>query len=133
MALAESIFAKFNSDAALSAILGAGDTCRVFPDSAPFGTPTDYVVWQEVATVPDVTLGEASASGLRMVQFSCIADTYKRARDLAAAIIAALDNATLDGGVVCLSCSEQDGYSESTDQFLRIVEATFFAAPAPVA
>jgi hypothetical protein len=127
--LAASIFTKLSADAAVTALIGSGDACRLYPGIAPAGVAVPYVVWQEISSSPDLTLGEASASARRMVQFSCVAATYIAAVALASAIVAALDNATLAAGEVCLSCSATDGFSEATDQFLRIVDADFFAAP----
>jgi len=129
MGLAESIHTKFLATASITALIGADAAARVYPVIAPENTLAPYVAWQEIASTPDATLAEASASSIRLVQFSCVAGTYKAARDLAAAIVAALDNVTLAGSEVCLRCTEQDGYSEATDQFLRIVEAEFFGAP----
>lgn len=127
MALAESIFSKFTeSGSAVAALVGT----RIFPGIAPQDTEAPYVVWQLVTSTPDVTHGEASASGLHLVQFSGVAATYLAARDLAEAIVAAIDSVTLAGGEVCLSCREQDGFSEATDQFLRHVDAEFFVPAA---
>lgn len=130
MALAESIFAKLSAAAAVTALIGAGSASRLYPGVAPAGAALPYVVYSEVASVPDVTHDGPSTSGLRLVQLSCVAATYLGARSLAAKLIAAIDSVALAGGELCLSCKEQDGFSEATDQFLRIVEADFFAAPA---
>jgi hypothetical protein len=124
MPLAESIFSRLRSVGTL-----AGES--IFPSIAPAGQAAPYIVWQLIASRPDTTLGEASASGIHIIQFSCVAATYKQARDLGAEVIAAIDNVTLESGEQCFSCNEQDGYSDATDQYLRIVEAEFFTAIQP--
>lgn len=129
MSLAASIFAKLSGTTAITDLIGVGEACRAYPSIAPAGVVLPYVVWQEVASSPDLTLNEASASGLRQIQLSCVAATYAGALALASAIVAAMDNVTHAAGEVCLSCRVNDGFSEATDQFLRIVEAEFFAAP----
>jgi hypothetical protein len=123
MPLAENLFARLR---ALDLEVGEA----IFPGQAPAGTLAPYLVWQTVSTRPDVTHDAASASGLHLVQLSCIADSYAAARDLATALVAGLDSVTLAGGEVCLSCTEHDGFSEATDQFLRHVEAEFFVPAA---
>lgn len=130
MALAESIFTKLSSAAGVTALVGAGSACRVVAGWAPDGTALPYVVVQEIASTPDTTHDGPSTSGQRLVQLTCVAGTYKAARDLAAAVIAAIDSVALSGGELCLACREQDGYSEAADVHVRIVEADFFAAPA---
>lgn len=125
--LLDSIFSKLSaSSAATAAILGETTESRIYATKAPVGTPPPYAAVIEVSGTPDPTLGEASASARQLVQFSCVADTTRTARLIAQAIIADLDNVTLAGGEVCLSCSTQQGFSESTDQFLTIVEALYF-------
>jgi hypothetical protein len=130
MALAESLYAKLGGTAAVTALIGSGDAMRLYPTILPTDVSGDYCVWQEMPPAPDNTLNEASTSGLRTVQLACVASTYLAARTIAAKIMAALDNATLVGGERCLSVRDFDGFSEATDQFVRIIEADFFAAPA---
>lgn len=129
--LAESIVAKLSAaGSATAALIGDGSACRLYPGIAPVAAAAPYCVYTELPGAPDNTLGEASTSGRRPVQFSVVAATYLAARQAAAAIKADLDNATLAGGEQCLSCSDPyDGYSEATDQHLAHVDADFFAAP----
>lgn len=130
MALAESLFSKLSDAAgATAALVGSGNACRVYPEIAPQGVASPYVVWQEIASVPDTTHDGASTSARRIVNIYCIAGTYAGALALSTAIVAALDSVALAGGELCVSCGVQNGFSEATDQFLRIVEAEFFAAP----
>jgi hypothetical protein len=130
MALAESIFAELSAAADVTAVIASGGVVRLLPGLAPAGTAAPYVVYNELPPSPNLTLNEASTSGTRIVQLSCVADNYQAARDLAAKIMDALDNQTLAGGERCLSVADFDGFSQATDHFLRIVEADFFSAPA---
>lgn len=131
MALAESIFAKLsNAAAATAALVGIGAVCRLYPTLAPSKVLHPYIAWQEVSAVPVVTHDGRSTFGTRLVQFSAVAETYLAARDLGAAIIHDLDSVTLAAGELCTHCTEMDGYSEDTNQYIRIIEATFMAAPA---
>lgn len=130
MPLGENLFSKLSSDSAVTALVGAGVACRIYPGIAPHAVTAPYVVWAVVSTSPDTTLDGPSESGVSLVQLSCVAANYTGVRNLAAAIVAAIDSVPLAGGEVCLSCREQDGYSETTEQFLRIVEADFFTADA---
>src|SRR5436190_208789 len=109
--LAESIFSRLRAVATL-----AGES--VFPVIAPEAQAAPYIVWQEISSVPDIVHDGASTSGRRVVQFSCVGNTYKEARNLGAQVVAALDSITLAGGEICLSCNELDGFSEATDQFI---------------
>jgi hypothetical protein len=130
MALAESIFAALSADAAVTAHIGTGSTARLFPLIAPPGTAAPYVVFQLISLVPDLTLGEASASGRHLVQLSIVAPTYAAALALAIALTAALDSVTLAAGELCLSCTRHEAHVETTDEYLSIVEAEFFVPAA---
>lgn len=131
MALAESIYAKLaDAASATAALIGSGAACRLWPGIAPVDAQAPYIVWQVIAVSPDTTLGEAAASGNHLIQFSIVAGSYIGARDIGVAITTDLDNATLAASEVVLSCDAQDGYSEATDQFLRIVEASIFVPSA---
>lgn len=123
---AENIFARLSTTAALVALVDD----RIWPGRAEDSPIMPYVVWQEIDGQPDATFNEASTSGHRPVQFSCVAGTYAAAREIAKAIMVAIDSVPLAGGEVCLACSDFDGFSEPTDQFLRIVDTDFFAGPA---
>ena len=125
--LLDSIYTKLSAiGAATSALLGEEALARLYPTQAPIGVMLPYAVMTEVSGTPDPTLGEPAASASQLIQFSCVATTARAARLVAQAIISDLDNVTLAGGEICLSCSTQQGYSEATDQFLTIVEARYF-------
>jgi hypothetical protein len=127
MSLAASIFAKLSAEgSATAALLGTGEVCKVYASIAPIETVAPYAVWQIVSDAPHNTLNEARGSGSVMVQASCVAGTYVEAEAIGDAVMADLDNQTLAAGERCTSVSAQDGYSETTDQYLRLVEAMFF-------
>lgn len=126
MSFASSLYSKVTGDSSVAALVGT----KVYPVKVPQSAEAPLIVWQEVSSTPDTTLGEASTSGKRLVQFSCLASTYEGAIALGSAVVAALDNATLSNGATCISCTEDDGFSDDENQFIRLVEATFFSAPA---
>jgi hypothetical protein len=129
VSLASSLFTALSaSGAATAALVGTGSACKVYPAIAPAGTAAPYVVWQDVATSPVVTHDGPSTKCQHSVQFSCVASTYLGALALGAAIIADLDSVALAGGELCTQCTASDGFSDTTDQHLRIVEALIWAS-----
>lgn len=130
MSLAASLFTLLSGgSSATGAIVGTGSACKVFPGIAAHGTEAPYVVFQDVSSVPTLTHDAASSKSSRLVQFSCVASTYLGALALGAAVVADIDSVALAGGELCLACSQMDGFSEATDLYIRIVEATIWAGP----
>lgn len=128
MNLAEAIFARLSAEGSYtSRKLGVGPGARLYPDIAPEGVVAPYAVQQQIAEDPETTLAEASASGIRLLQLSCVAATAMEARAVAAAITADLDNQTLANGAKVLRVDSQSGFSDATDQYLRLVEVSVWS------
>jgi len=126
MTFAAALYAALTADAGLAAIVGL----RVYPVRPPQGVVSPFIVWQEISHVPYETHGEVSTAGLRDVQLTCVADSYDGTLALSVALVTALAAATYGNGSKCLTSSASDGFSDDTNQFLRIVESSFFSSPA---
>lgn len=90
----EAIQTALKNSSALAAIVGA----RVYAITAPIGTELPFVVWQIIGGQFGSTHNEAAGDGIVSVQVSCYATTFLSAVAMRAAVIAALDNATLGNG-----------------------------------
>ena len=132
MALAESIYAKLIADTPVLAPLGQsiGASIRIYPAQAPATPTVPYVVFQVISTDPTAAHNGPGTLDLTSVQFSIVAATYLAARDLRKAIRAALDAVTLAGGEKTVECTERDGFSDSVDQHVLLLEASIWNAPA---
>lgn len=126
MTFAEALYTALTADAGLSALVST----RIYPVRPPQGVVSPFIVWQEISHVPYETHGEVSTAGLRDIQLTCVADTYDGALALSSATLAALESATYGNSAKCLTSSASDGFSEDTNQFLRLVESSFFSSPA---
>lgn len=130
MALAESLFAKLTaSGAASAAYTGVGDAARVFPGQAPAGTPAPYIVINVLASQAAATHDATSDFDLSEVQFSCVAETYKGARDLARAVRADLSDVVLAGGEKAVDFTFREDVAESVDAYLHQVQASIWHNP----
>lgn len=118
MALHASIFAKLSDAAgATAAIVGSGNSCRVYPEQAPASTRLPYAVVNHVSTSPATTHGETYGTAHRLVQVSCFAATMAEALALRSAIISDLDNVTLDDGDAAMLQDERSTYESAVDVF----------------
>ena len=126
MTLGEALYTALTADAGLSALVAL----RVYPIRPPQGAVSPFIVWQEITHLPYETHDGASTAGLRDVQLTCIADSYDGVLALSAALDTALRAATYGNSAKCINVSVIDGFSEDTNQFLRIAEASFFSSPA---
>lgn len=130
MPLAESIFAKLSADAAVSALIGDSDSCRLFPGVAPEGVALPYVVYTEIAADQDGATHDASSDFERMtVQFSIVAGKWSDARDTRKAIRNALTDATLTGGEKTVSFMPRQGFSDSVDAHVAMLDVDFWHNP----
>lgn len=126
MNLDEIIFSTLSAAGSeTAALLGSGDTCRLYPGHAPAVTPMPYAVTTLVSGTEVMTHGRSADLEESVVQFSCIAATHAEALALLAAIRADLQAADLGDGFFCRS-----GFTESIDAHVLIVEVTFWNQPA---
>jgi hypothetical protein len=118
MALHASIFAKLSDSlGATAALVGSGNSCRVYPEQAPAATRLPYAVVSHVSTAPATTHGETYGTAHRLVQVSCFAATMAEALALRSAIISDLDNVTLADGDAAMLQDERSTYESAVDVF----------------
>ena len=91
MTIAASIFNTLGGHAGLSALVGV----RIYPDVAPIGVATPYVIWSEVGNAPmnNLSGGVPDVNNYR-VQVVCLAATALQARNAADQVRAAMAAAT---------------------------------------
>lgn len=128
MALADDIFAKVSLDAGVSAVLGAGSTCRVYPTIAPPLSVAPYAVWKVISSDPQTTHDQEPA-GLDdvLIQFSVIGRSALEARSIRKALRAAFDGATLASGQPTIIEAEHDQFDQAVELYHAILEVRTFA------
>lgn len=109
------LFTVLSTDAGVIALAGS----RIFPMRRPQNMlTTPAIVYQRVATAPDVHLqGESGLDEVR-VQCSCWSSTYAGAKALAAAVRAAVNASNL----VAITEMEVDDYDISTEEYRVILD-----------
>lgn len=110
-------------------LLGSGDSCRLYPGQAPAGCALPYVVMTVIGGEENPTHDSGTGPVLSDVQFSIVAETYRGAALLRAALRGLLDNATLGDDEKTAAFDERDGFSEATDQHLLILSASIWHTP----
>lgn len=87
-----SVFEWLTSDAAVTALVGAGDAAQIFDAGyAPEGV-SRYVVWQVITGDPELYLDAPSDMDRVRVQFDCFADNAPDSLELAEAVRTALES-----------------------------------------
>jgi hypothetical protein len=125
------------ADAAVTAIIGEGDTCRHYPVRAPQGAALPYLVSQIIAGSAFTTHGQpADAEDTldeKLVQFTAVAETDTAATALRAAVRACLlapDNAVLTAAhIVVTSPQERDAAEDELGFYAPQLDLTFFHNP----
>ena len=91
MSLQSALYDTLAGYAGLAALVGV----RVYPDVAPIGVATPYVVWSEVGTTPMNNMaGDAPTLNNYRVQVVCLAVSALAARNVAAQARAAMQAAS---------------------------------------
>ena len=91
MTIAASIYNTLGGYSALASLVGT----RIYPDVAPIGVATPYVVWSEVGNAPMNNLsGDAPNVNNYRVQVVSLAATALQARNVAEQVRAAMATAT---------------------------------------
>jgi len=85
------IFALLNNDAGVAALLGAGDDMRLYPIEADQGTPLPYAVINQIGGPTENQLSGAATTDRYLIQIDCYAKRLTEARNVAAAIRAAVE------------------------------------------
>lgn len=103
MTIEEAIVAQLKATAGVTAIIGAGDAARVFPQVLPQGSAAQKypgLVFQRISGPREHSLTGRSGLANPRFQFTCWSKRHAEARALADAVTLALDSfsGTLGGG-----------------------------------
>jgi hypothetical protein len=89
------LYSVLKADPTVAALVVSGGVTRIYPLEVPQDVVMPAVVYQRIASAPEVTLdGDAGLDAVR-VQVSCWAATYAGAKELAAAVRAAVNASNL--------------------------------------
>lgn len=111
----QAVITVLNADTAVQAAVGQ----RIYALSRPQGDPLPAVVWQRVATAPVNSLQGFSGLDDVRLQVSCYAATLLAAKELAAAVRAALNGADT---LKCICSMEMDGQDPETQNFRVLLD-----------
>ncbi len=90
------VFTLANASAAVTALLGSSDACRVYPfGEAPAGVAHPYAVWQLIGGQPENYLGEAPDYDSLQVQLDVYGHKPTKVRAAAKALATALETAAI--------------------------------------
>jgi len=85
-----SIYDLLTSDTAVAAIVGT----KIYPVQAPKNAVAPWIRWQRISRVQGRDLGRVGGLVRTRVQFDCIDENYTASRQLADAVVAAIQNWT---------------------------------------
>lgn len=91
MGVHEALFARFSAYAGLTALIGAGSSCRAWPDEAAKNPGKPYLVFFQVGGTRTHLSGADSTVRRARFQIDCYGSTGDSAREVRAQAIAALD------------------------------------------
>lgn len=129
--MTEAIFYILSNNAAVGAIIGSGSACRAYPVIVPESTTFPYVMFQQIASVPQNTMSGVATYYNSRVQVNCYGLLNKDAKDLSTAVKNALERVTkgVYSGVTVINSTIIDGgrdaYNQGADEdgaFWRIIE-----------
>ena len=127
--MTETLAAAFVAVLKSAAPVAALASTRIFPDSAPQGTPAPYVVFSELSTVPEESQSDCNGLDGSNVEFACYADTTREAIALRSAVRAAL---TPPGAVAGATVTQPTQRTLPADELRlanAILELTFYHNP----
>ena len=123
--LAAAFVAVIKSAAPVAAIIGT----RIFPDSAPQGTPAPYVVFSELSTVAEESQADCNGLDGSNVEFACYADTTREAIALRSAVRAALTPPGAVSGATVTQPTQRTLPADELRLANAILELTFYHNP----
>ena len=125
MRIDEALYAHLSTDAGVSALTGT----RVYPEALPQGVTFPAITYLQVSSVPIRTMGGRQGRSPRF-QIDCWGSTATSAREVAEAVIAALDHYSgtmggVDGVIVRGAFLENDQQINEPDAKLHRVSLDF--------
>jgi hypothetical protein len=101
----KAIYGRLSGVAGVTALVGSGTNCRIYPGLAPLEAAAPYVVYMQMACTPEVTHDGYSGLADVTVQVTCVDDNADDAADLAEQIRIALHcQSGTWGGVTVQTC-----------------------------
>ena len=126
MSIDSDIFSALGADAGVSALLGTGSVCRLYPDEAPQAAAHPLVVYTRLSGADEMHLKGPTGSVQCRYQFSCWGETFDSADAVAAAVRAGLFAAA---ALTVTACDVYSGPVEGELKlYHRIVDVTLWAA-----
>lgn len=95
-AAAAAIIELLHEAAGVTTLIGSGDSFRCYPGRIPHGDAFPAIKWQTLGTVFERHLIGTAGYATTNMLIDCIGTTYDDAKDLADAVLAALDEKTTD-------------------------------------
>lgn len=99
-ALGEGLVAWVRSLAAVTALIGQDDACRIYPDAAQETQDLPFAVYDEDKDPPYQVQGEAPSVASSEITVSCVGADTAEASALADALTTALEAFYVDGGTM---------------------------------
>lgn len=127
--MTETLAAAFVAVIKANAAVAALASTRIFPDSAPQGTPAPYVVFSELSTVAEESQAECNGLDGSNVEFACYADTTREAIALRSAVRASLTPAGAVAGAVVTQPTSRTLPADELRLANAILELTFYHNP----
>jgi len=120
------LFAALSADSGLTALIGSGSDCRLFPEEAEQTTAHPLVVYTRLSGNDEMHLKGPTGSVQSRYQFSCWGETFDSADAVATALRAALFAAS---GLVVTACDVYSGPVEAELKlYHRIVDISLWSA-----
>lgn len=94
MKYGKAIYGILSNAASVTAVVGTGDNCRVYPLIAPQEKRFPYIVYTVVSIDPDDSKDGVSKLDNFIVQVSCFGENYNQTATLAGNVRTALDRYT---------------------------------------
>ena len=116
MSIETDLYTTLSNDSGVTALIST----RIYPNLAPEGVTHPYVTYQVVTGERLSTIAGVDDAKRKRIQINCHADTYASAKDLAAAVEAALEG---DGYLAF----ERDFYDPDTQIHTVNVDWSFMA------
>lgn len=125
MTIEEAIFHLVSNDAGVTALLGSGTACRVYPKKLPQTPTLPAVVYHRIDTPREHSQQGASELAHPRFQFDCWAETRSGAKAVADAVRLALDGFQGSMGSApgidvsgAFAEDESDEYDDDVKQFM---------------
>jgi hypothetical protein len=119
--IAEVIYGMLSSTADVTAIVGTGDNCRIFPVVADEGVRSPFITFNVINVSPDDSKSGAAQVDNIYVQVSCFGDSYTDTAILATKVRTALDRFTGPVGDDLVDGIRFEGFASMTEDETKVI------------